>query len=380
MADETLRRNLDRAFDPGPGFPDRLLLSRTMAAVRADIASGRSARNPRSAFLRRPRVLALIALVVTVAIVASVAFGLRARPSPPPTPVKHGKVITRFHSGQIVLGNGNSLLANGRLDAVDPATGSRRTILDLHVDVALTDAAYSPDGTRLAYIRGSGSGFGEPSIWILDIATGRTQLLTTCHAPGCAPFSHLAWSPDGSRLAFADGTGLGGVQLYLIDADGTRRIQLTQFRVEELPTQPTWSPDGTSLAFSFNKGFGTPRSLDVINTDGSGLTVLLANVTQNPSGADLEPAWAPDGSRIAYVLFTGRYELWLMDPDGSHRTRIFVSPNNCCIMSWGGPSWSPDATRIAVGAGDLWVMNADGSDPRDLKTFGTDRPTWQPVP
>ncbi len=33
MADETLRRNLDRAFDPGPDFPQRLLLSRTMAAL-----------------------------------------------------------------------------------------------------------------------------------------------------------------------------------------------------------------------------------------------------------------------------------------------------------------------------------------------------------
>jgi Tol biopolymer transport system component len=380
MADETLRRNLDSAFDPGPGFPDRLLLSRTMAALQADVKTRRVAPRTRFIPLHNPRVLAIVAALLAVAIVVTIAFGIRANHSTMPIPGKHGRVITRYHNGQIVLGNANPLITNGRLDSINPVTGSRRTILDLHADVTLTDAAYSQDGTKLAYIRGSGVGFGEPTIWILNIATGHTQLLTTCRAPGCGTLSHLAWSPDGSRLAFVDGTGLGGVQLYLIDADGGRLTQLTQFHVDEHPTHPTWSPDGTSIAFSLDHGFGTPRSVDVISTDGSGLAVLLPNVQQHPGGWDLAPAWAPDGSRIAYVLFTGYYELWLMDPDGSHRTRIFVSPNNCCMLSSGGPAWSPDATKIAVGAGDLWVMNSDGSDPSDLKTYGTDGPTWQPVP
>jgi Tol biopolymer transport system component len=409
MADETLRNNLDRAFDPGPGFPDRLLLSRTMAALRADFPSRRVARNRRFAFLLRPRVLALVAVVVAVAIVAaSFAFGLRARLSPPPpTQVKHGKVIPRFHNGQIVLSGGTTLFA------VDPDTGAQHPILSVQDDLGsldLSDPVYSPDGTKLAYLRGPAGG-----IWILDTTTGLTRQLTTCNVVLCDRFSRSSWSPDGSHLAFSDSDQAGGSQLYVINADGGKRTQLTHFPRNQKATQPSWSPDGTLIAFSLLRSSGSitnptygqvipyaSDNVEAVRPDGSQLSVLLADMreqSRNSGPGYPQPVWSPDGSRIAYIVVPPSlstngsdfyYQVWLMDPDGSHRQKIFEDHNGCCGPGEGGMAWSPDGSRITVfvggqgistTTGTLWVMNADGSDQVSFGHFPSySHPTWQPVP
>ena len=187
-------------------------------------------------------------------------------------------------------------------------------------------------------------------------------------------FSHISWSPDGTHLAYADGG-----QLYIIDTVGGHRTQLTHLPTGSDPTQPSWSPDGDLIVFKSH------LNIDVIKADGSGLAVLLTDPAE-----PWDPAWSPDGSRLAYVndpagLSGFDFHLWLVNPDGSHRTEIFVS-QGCCVTGWGGPAWSPDGKQIAVVAGPiprfhLWLMNADGSNQRNLGLVkAIDRPAWQPVP
>jgi Tol biopolymer transport system component len=385
MTDSLERFLQDLDFEVPIGLADR-----AAAAAAADYRR----RLPR----RQPWALALVAIVLAIAIVATLVFGVRALHSTTPIPGNHGRVIPRYHNGQIVLASDTTLIA------IDPDTGAQHPILSVQADVGvleLSDPTYSPDGTRIAYLRRP-----ERTIWVLDIATGHNEQLTTCSAPACDKFNRLSWSPDGLRLAFSDSDESGGAQLFVIKADGTERRQLTHLQVGERATQPSWSPDGTLIAFTRLRTSGArtgSSDIDAIRPDGTHLSVLLANVKEQSDHAGngsgyLEPVWSPDGSRIAYVLIPTslstsgwdfHYQLWLMDPDGSHRQKIFENYNECCGPGRGGLAWSPDGTRISVfvggqgitrDVGTLWVMNADGSDRVSFGFFpGYSHPTWQPV-
>jgi Tol biopolymer transport system component len=350
---------------------DRIAAAFERALADSPVPPELRSRAVRSAMLSRSEVahsnhqwaLALVAVLIAIAIVGTL-IGVRALRSPTPAPIKHGPPIVMHQNGFIVIGGDNNLTA------IDPATGAMHTIWSVSPPNKMSDVAYSPDGTRVAYLQGSTELDGG-QLWVLDTTTHRAQQLTNCT---CRRFSHVSWSPDGLRLAFSDGG-----QLYLIDNDGTHSSQLTHLTDGSDPIQPTWSPDGNLIAFK------SQNDIDVIKPDGSGLAVLLTE----PS-SPWDPAWSPDGSRIAYVVdpvspSTFDFQVWLMNPDGSHRTMIFVS-HGCCVTAWGGPAWSPDGTQIAVAAYPspgwyLWVMNADGSDQRNLgHVNAVDRPAWQPVP
>jgi tetratricopeptide (TPR) repeat protein len=87
------------------------------------------------------------------------------------------------------------------------------------------------------------------------------------------------------------------------------------------------------------------------------------NLTQTPDIIESDPAWSPDGSRIAFVVGTVQQEnasIWAMNADGSEQTQITDGPFDFA------PNWSPDGAKITFigpgdGGSDVWVMNADGT-------------------
>jgi len=97
------------------------------------------------------------------------------------------------------------------------------------------------------------------------------------------------------------------------------------------------------------------REIYLINADGSGET----NLTKDP-GNDFNPDWSPDGSTIVFVSDRGDdVDLYTMDADGSDVRRLTTQGGGL------SPRWSPDGSQIAFArGGDIWVMNADGSDER----------------
>src|SRR3954454_10316997 len=97
----------------------------------------------------------------------------------------------------------------------------------------------------------------------------------------------------------------------------------------------------------------------------------------NRNEQQAQAAWSPDGSKIAYrVGPDGDTEIWVVNADGSNPHQITTTPNvaPCSPCYSSQPAWSPDGrsmvfrTDRANGDGDVWIMDSDGGNPRPLVT------------
>ena len=187
-----------------------------------------------------------------------------------------------------------------------------------------------------------------------------------------------AWSPDRQRIAFTSNRS-GDDEIYVMNADGTGVSRLTYGTggsYQVVPpgmSQPAWSPDGQRIAVSWNRYGDNFYEIYVMNADGTNVSRLIGGYL------DFNPAWSPDGQRIAFeriVLGDSTSDIYVVNEDGSNLTRL--TTNNGYD---GTPAWSPDGERIAFaswrnGRLDIYVMNADGSNQTGL-TDGDD-PAWSP--
>jgi len=215
--------------------------------------------------------------------------------------------------------------------------------------------AWSPDGTRIAFA-GSGEGPGMGSeVWIMNAdGSGQIQLTSGPESSSWRP----AWSPDGTKIAFVSAPLTGGViKIFIINVDGTNKQELTAGEL------PAWSPDGTKIAYNSSVN----PQIFVINVDGTGQTQL----TFTPTGVEnFEPAWSSDVSKIVFsrqIPFEGHH-IFVMNADGTGQTQLtFASASTENY----GTDWSPDGTKIAFistrsGCRAVFVMNADGTDQKQI--------------
>lgn len=186
-------------------------------------------------------------------------------------------------------------------------------------------AVWSPDGTRIAFVRG-----GRIRLINSD-GTGETQLTSGPDDGG--PY----WSPDGTRIAFSRGRAV-----YVINADGTG---LRTVSVDKRLSGP-WSPDGRSLALtvveevcSYYSYYCYYSGPDLIPSALVRLDVETGQelaLTQNPGVATWSPAWSADGQRLYYISTgLGLSDVYVVTANGGAPSNLTNSPEQETWVSVG---------------------------------------------
>ena len=228
---------------------------------------------------------------------------------------------------------------------------------------------FSPDGTRIAFVRSPIVGMNQ--LAMLTLASGKIDIIQTDQSSDSL-CGVLTWDVDGRSLVYAsDRNGIS--QLWRVPISGGTPEPLS---VGEDATSLTVSRSSHRLAFT--------RAFNDVNIWQAEITPR--NVTRSPlivaSRLDFQPALSPDESKIAFTSDrSGFDEIWVANRDGSDPVQITPFRRH----KTGTPQWSPDSRRIAFdarvnGHAEIYVVSLDGSVPQPLTHDGFENavPSWSP--
>ena len=224
--------------------------------------------------------------------------------------------------------------------------------------------AWSPDGTRIAYVSFEE---GRSIVFVHNLVDGTRRVLAAYDGINSAP----AWSPDGKRLALAlskDGIS----QIYMVDADGNGVTRLTNSNA--IDTEPSFSPDGKYILFTSDRG-GTPQ-IYRMSLSGCNVERMTFEGSYN-----VTPRYSPDGKSFAFIQRNqGRYTLALMD--FATRQSMILSDSSLD----GSPAFAPNGrlilyASIVGGRGILAAVSSDGRIKQKISALAQDvrEPAWGPL-
>ncbi|MCL2657785.1 MAG: Tol-Pal system beta propeller repeat protein TolB [Betaproteobacteria bacterium] len=230
-------------------------------------------------------------------------------------------------------------------------------------DEPIISPAWSPDGTKLAYVSFQTK---KPVVYVHTLASKQRFVLSNFKGSNSAP----AWAPDGNRLAVVL-TKDGLSQIYELRPDGTGLRRLTQS--SGIDTEPQYSPDGQWLYFTSDRG-GSPQIYRIPARGGEAQRITFSG------SYNVTPRVSPNGKTLAFLTRNeGRFRIALMDL-ASQQVQIITDSDKD-----ESPSFSPNgrfilyATEVG-GRGVLSAISIDGRIKQRLSGFAGDvrEPAWAP--
>jgi len=315
---------------------------------------------------------------------------------PAPTETPQPTTDTR----QPVGGSGVIVFISDRADGVTQQVWTMRVMQDANGEITAdeftqltfnegdkSDPAWSPDGQKIAF---SAPGFSSNGldIWVMN-ADGTDRINLTNHI---GDEYQPAWSPDGKIIVFTTHTRNEGTQkieqLYTVMVEGTNRTRISEDFIE---SQATFTPDGKFLVYVIHANnhdylfirnkfddFASPQKFDIREIFG-----LLGEVA--------DPEFSPDGASMVYTKLSGSLKNIVMITFTSIDSYGAKGIQSFNVGDSGGDSeasWSGDLRWLAVTSirdaddFEIYIMTTAGRPQVNLTMReGVDRaPDWMPLP
>jgi Tol biopolymer transport system component len=322
-----------------------------------------------------------------------------------------GSVTSHGKTGAILFG---SLASN--LWVINSDGSELRNLTNFPTpDHVAFSASWSPDATRIAFVdyrpvNAGNVGLMSLNVWVMNADGTGVKPLT---GDPRTVFYDAVWAPDGHKLAsvcqLLDVTKdkqivYQSTNICVVNTDGSGAVPLTRFTNRDIfIDHVAWSPDGRKIAFFSNRALqgsdekpddSRSRNLWVMDADGSH-ALALTHFTEWFTRIE-EMAWSPNSRKIAYVSVRAldggsggaRGEnIWITNADGSGSFPLTRFSEARCR----GFSWSPDGSRVSfssnagldgadtsTGAFNIWTIKLDGSSAMPLTSI-TERITQRPT-
>ncbi len=234
----------------------------------------------------------------------------------------------------------------------------------LNTDSITRGATWSPDGSKIAFVSNKD---GIDAIYIMS--PDGTNITKFADIGSLIDISTPEWSPDGTKIFFSKET-LDEDGLFIVNTDGSGITKLLNISVEA-----HWSPDGTKIMYV--KADKNLKDSDIYLIDANGENKI--NLTNNSDYYySTSPSWSPDGTKIVYILndinhpLDLKTELYVINADGTNKNKI---TNNKYIKN--DPDWSPDNKYIIFCAVQdnslsIYAIKPDGTDQTIITTLSSE--------
>jgi Tol biopolymer transport system component len=229
------------------------------------------------------------------------------------------------------------------------------------------EPAFSPDGSRIAYVRND-EGAEVFNLYTKPVAGGAPLRLTTSSVSEGSP----TWSPDGARIAILRyGAPRGEAGVYVVPAKGgaSTRIATTLPLAHIFDRHLDWSSDGRYLAVSDSDSDGQPFQIFLISPQ----TGVRRELTHPPGAyiGDTGPTFAPDGKMLLFTRIesSGVEDLFVVPVGGGEPRRLTHDHQHV-----GGHAWTVDGREIVFSSNrasnsGLWRIPASGGEPRTIPSL-----------
>jgi serine/threonine protein kinase/Tol biopolymer transport system component len=249
----------------------------------------------------------------------------------------------------------------GALYQVPSLGGTPRKILT-NIGSSIT---FSPDGSRIAFVRNDNAATGEDQLILANADGTNERKLATRKGDRFFTYSGPAWSPDGKVIASNAGTYVGGYHLTIVCVDAATGEQKEFISKKFADTgRVSWLVDGSGMLVNAQEQGANQSQIWLVSYPG-GEAHPITHDLSDYGGTSL----TADSRSLVTVQFDVTSNIWIAPAnDMSHGKQVTSGK----LEGDRGVEWTSDGkvvyTSLASGNMDLWIMNADGSNQRQLTT------------